>query len=58
MSGHKMEDMKGRLKVAVGEVTDDDRLKREGHVDRASAAVKGTVEEAAEKIKHAVNRKA
>jgi uncharacterized protein YjbJ (UPF0337 family) len=57
MSGHKVEDMKGRLKEAVGDITGDEGLKREGQIDRASAAVKDTIGNAADKIKEAVNPK-
>ncbi|WP_169582891.1 MULTISPECIES: CsbD family protein [Microbacterium] len=37
---HNMEDMKGKAKEAVGDVTDNDRLKAEGHADQASANLK------------------
>lgn len=57
MSEHKVEDAKGRLKEAVGDVTDDKGLKREGKIDRASAAAKKTIEKAADKIKDIVNPK-
>jgi uncharacterized protein YjbJ (UPF0337 family) len=57
MSGHEVEDMKGRLKEAVGDVTGNEGLKREGKIDRASAAVEDTVDKAAAKIKDAVNPK-
>jgi uncharacterized protein YjbJ (UPF0337 family) len=57
MSGHEVEDMKGRLKEAVGDVTGDESLKREGKVDRASAAVKDTVDKTADKIKDAFTPK-
>ena len=34
------DDLKGRAKEAVGDLTDNDRLKREGKTDRASGKVK------------------
>jgi uncharacterized protein YjbJ (UPF0337 family) len=54
---HKGEEMKGRLKEAAGDITGDKRLQREGRLDEASAATKRTIDEAAEKIKGAVNPK-
>lgn len=51
MANEKMEDLKGRAKEAVGDITDDDELKREGKVDRASAAVKDKVGDVADKVK-------
>jgi len=39
------DDLKGRAKEAVGDMTDDDRLKREGKADRASGKAKEKVEE-------------
>ena len=42
--------IKGRLKEAVGVITDNDRLKREGQTDQ----VVGEVKEAAEKVKDKV----
>lgn len=57
MSDHKAQDMKGRLEQAAGDVTDDKRLKREGMVDRASAATKTEVDKATGKMKDVVNPK-
>lgn len=57
MSEHKGEDMKGRLKEAAGEITGDEGLKREGKVDKASAATKKTLDDAADKVKEVVNPK-
>jgi uncharacterized protein YjbJ (UPF0337 family) len=51
MSDHKAEDMKGRLKEGVGDVTGDKDLKREGKMDQASAATKKTIDDAADKMK-------
>ena len=44
--------IKGRVKEAVGVITDNDRLKREGQTDQ----VVGEVKEAAEKVKDKVAR--
>lgn len=57
MTSHKVEDMKGRLKEAIGEATGDKGLQREGKIDRASAATKDTIGKAAGKIKDVVNPK-
>ena len=50
MSGAK-DEMKGRAEVAVGDLTDDDKLKREGKTDKAVGKVKEKIDEAADKIK-------
>jgi uncharacterized protein YjbJ (UPF0337 family) len=50
VSGAK-DEMKGRAKEAVGDLTDDDKLKREGKTDQAVGKVKEKIDEAADKIK-------
>ena len=57
MSGHKGEEMKGRLKKAVGDVTGDKDLQREGKLDEASAATKSAIDDVAEKAKSVINPK-
>jgi uncharacterized protein YjbJ (UPF0337 family) len=57
MSEHKGEEMKGRLKEAVGDVTGDEDLQREGKLDEGSAAAKKALDSAADKIKGVVNSK-
>ena len=57
MSGHKGEEMKGRLKEAVGDVTGDKDLRREGKLDQASAATKSAIDDVAEKAKSVINPK-
>jgi uncharacterized protein YjbJ (UPF0337 family) len=47
MSG-TTDDLKGRAKEAVGDLTDNDRLKHEGRADRASGTVKDKLEGAKE----------
>lgn len=44
------DDMKGRAKEAVGDLTDDDDLKREGKIDRASGKVKHKVDDVKDKL--------
>lgn len=45
------DDVKGRLKEAAGDLTDNDDLKNEGKVDRAEGAVKDKVDDVADKVK-------
>ena len=49
------DEAKGRVKEAVGDLTDDDRLKREGKVDRAGAAVKNKAADLKDKIDEKVD---
>ena len=48
--GEKFDEAKGRAKEAAGDLTDDDRLRREGKLDQAGASVKGAAERAKEKV--------
>jgi len=57
MSHHKGEDMKGRLKQAVGDISGDEGLKREGKLDQVSAATKRAVDNVADKTKDIVDPK-
>lgn len=57
MSHHTGEDIKGRVKEAVGDLTGDKGLEREGKLDRASAATKKAVDKAADAIKDVVKPK-
>ena len=43
--------IKGRVKEAVGALTNDKRLKKEGKMDQASGAVKNAVEKVVDKVK-------
>ena len=51
------DEAKGRVKRAAGELTDDEKLKREGTVDKAAGAAKRTVDKAADKAKDALDKK-
>jgi len=42
---------KGRIKEAVGDLTDDKDLKREGKVDKGAGKVKGAVDNIKDKLK-------
>ena len=57
MNDGTVDDAKGRVKEAAGDLTDDDSLKNEGKVDQATGKVKGKVGDAADKIKDVVNPK-
>ena len=57
MTEHKGEEIKGQLKEAVGEVTGDKDLQREGKIDEASAATKKTIDEATDKVKDVISPK-
>jgi uncharacterized protein YjbJ (UPF0337 family) len=50
MSG-EFDEAKGRAKEAAGDLTDDDKLKREGKVDKTVGKVKQKVDEVADKVK-------
>ena len=47
----KMDDVKGRAKEAVGDLTDNDRMKREGKIDRATSTVKDKIGDVADTVK-------
>jgi len=49
--GEHIDEAKGRTKQAAGDLTDDEKLKREGKIDRAVSSVKGKVDDAADKVK-------
>jgi uncharacterized protein YjbJ (UPF0337 family) len=51
--GEDMDKTKGRVKEAAGDLTDNDRLKREGKVDQAGADVKRKAGDAVDKGKEA-----
>jgi uncharacterized protein YjbJ (UPF0337 family) len=56
MSDGTADDLKGRAKEAAGSLTDDDSLKNEGKVDRASGSVKDKVGDAADKVKDVLRK--
>ena len=49
--GKNIDEAKGRAKEAAGDLTDDEKLKREGKTDRAVSSVKDKVDDAADKVK-------
>ena len=50
------DDLKGRVKEAAGDLTDDQGLKNEGKVDRGTGAVKDAADDAGNALKDVVNR--
>jgi uncharacterized protein YjbJ (UPF0337 family) len=56
MSDGTADDLKGRAKEAAGDLTNDDSLKNEGKVDRASGSVKDKVGDAADKVKDVLRK--
>ncbi len=53
--GSGVDDMKGRAKEAMGDLTEDDDLKREGKADQFGADVKEKAEQAKDKVGEAVD---
>jgi uncharacterized protein YjbJ (UPF0337 family) len=53
--GSSSDDLKGRVKEAVGDLTDNDDLKREGQADRASGKAKDVIDDLGEKAKDVVD---
>ncbi|HYP48669.1 MAG TPA: CsbD family protein [Thermoleophilaceae bacterium] len=51
MSDGKMDEAKGRLKEAGGDLTGDKDLKNEGKVDRATGSAKDKIDDASDKVK-------
>jgi uncharacterized protein YjbJ (UPF0337 family) len=47
----KMDEAKGRIKEAAGDLTDNDELKAEGKIDQGEGKVKGFVDDVADKLK-------
>ncbi len=54
MSG-EFDQAKGRAKQAVGDLTDDDDLQREGEADEAAGKVKETIDQGKEKLDDVVD---
>jgi len=52
----KLDEAKGRAKRAAGELTGDERMKREGSVDKAAGKAKEAVDKTAESVKKRIDR--
>jgi len=55
MDDHKAEEMKGRLKEALGDLKGDKELQRDGKRDQLSAATKEKIDDVGEKLKDVVD---
>ena len=55
MTNSKIDDMKGRVKQAAGDLTGNDDLTRDGKADQAGAKVKDAVEKTADKASDAID---
>jgi uncharacterized protein YjbJ (UPF0337 family) len=53
--GSNIDDAKGRVKEAAGDLTDNDRLKREGKADQVGSKVKEIVEDVKDKVEDVVD---
>jgi uncharacterized protein YjbJ (UPF0337 family) len=53
--GNKAEQVKGKLKEAAGDVTDDDSLRNEGKADHASGKAKEKVGDVKDKAEQAID---
>lgn len=49
------DDIKGRVKEAAGDLTDDDDLKREGKVDQTAGKIKDKVGDVVDDVKDKLN---
>jgi uncharacterized protein YjbJ (UPF0337 family) len=56
MSDHRIDEAKGRVKEAAGDLTDDQDLKNEGKVDKATGTVKEKLEKAEEAVEDVADR--
>ena len=52
----KMDKGKGRVKEAVGDLTDNESLKNKGRADKAGGSVKEKAGQAADKVEETVDR--
>lgn len=55
MSKHGIDEAVGRTKEAIGALTDNDDLKREGKIDRAKGAAKDVVDTVSDAAKKATD---
>lgn len=55
MSG-TVDKAKGRVKEAVGALTDDPELKREGRIDQGAGSIKDAAEKMVDKVKDALKK--
>ncbi len=48
-------EIKGRAEQAVGDLTDDEQMKREGEVDKKAGKVKEKIDDAVERVKEVLH---
>jgi len=53
--GEKIDQAKGRVKQAAGDLTDDDKLRREGKIDEVTGKVKEAFEDLKDRAEDAVD---
>ena len=56
MADKNIDEAKGRIKEAAGSLTDDDSLKNEGKVDRATSSVKDAADKVSDKAKDVLDK--
>ena len=56
MSDGSKDEAKGRLKEAGGDLTNDEEMKNEGKVDKATGTVKDKTDDAADKAKDVIGK--
>lgn len=56
MTKPNSDDLKGRAKEALGALTDDDDMKREGRNDQTAGKAKNAIEGAADKAREGVDK--
>ena len=49
--GGELDETKGRIKEAAGDLTDDDDLRREGKIDKGTGKVKDAIDTVSDKLK-------
>ncbi len=49
-------ELKGRVKEAAGDLTDDKELQREGKADQAAGKIKDKIDDAVDKVKEAMHK--
>ena len=54
--GKDFDELKGRAKEAVGDLTDDKDLQREGKIDQAESTIKDKVDSLGDKVKDTFTR--
>ena len=54
--GENIDQAKGRVKQAAGDLTDNDDLKREGKTDQASGKVKQVAEDVKDKVEDGIDK--